>query len=108
MLDITQICEIIMLCAFGISWPFNIAKSIRSRTAKGKSILFEIIVIVGYCFGLFGKIWVYTQTGILAYSTWFYLADITMVCIDAALYVQNTGLDRIRDAELTAHTTGNL
>ena len=30
--------ETIMLLCFGASWPFNIAKSLRSRTAKGKSI----------------------------------------------------------------------
>ena len=31
-----QVFEVIMLCCFGASWPFNIARSIRSRTAKGK------------------------------------------------------------------------
>ena len=29
-----QVFEMIMLICFGLSWPFNIAKSIRSRTAK--------------------------------------------------------------------------
>lgn len=98
MIDVAQICEIIMLCTFGASWPFNIAKSVRSRTAKGKSVLFEILVVIGYCFGLYSKIWIYTQTGTLAYSTWFYIADIIMVCIDMVLYVRNTRLDRMRDA----------
>ena len=35
-----QVFEVIMLCCFGASWPFNIARSIRSRTAKGKSLTF--------------------------------------------------------------------
>ena len=52
MIDVTQLCEIAMLCIFGASWPFNIAKSIRSKTAKGKSVMFELLVILGYCFGL--------------------------------------------------------
>ena len=43
-----QVFETIMLLCFGASWPFNIAKSLRSRTAKGKSIYFEICIIVGY------------------------------------------------------------
>ena len=34
--------EILMLVCFGLSWPFNIAKSWKSRTAKGKSLIFEI------------------------------------------------------------------
>jgi len=102
MIDVTQLCEIAMLCIFGASWPFNIAKSIHSKTAKGKSVIFELLVILGYCFGLFGKIWAYKQSGILAYSTWFYVADIAMVAIDVVLYARNTKLDRIRD--LTANT----
>ena len=50
-----QVFEMIMLICFGLSWPFNIAKSIRSRTAKGKSIWFEVCIIVGYLCGLAGK-----------------------------------------------------
>ena len=44
-----------MLVCFGLSWPFNIAKSLRSRTARGKSIAFEVLIILGYLFGLIGK-----------------------------------------------------
>lgn len=45
-----------MLVCFGISWPFNIAKSLRSRTAKGKSVAFELLIIAGYLCGLIGKL----------------------------------------------------
>ena len=47
-----QILETMMLVCFGLSWPFNIAKSYRSRTAKGKSLLFEVCIIVGYLCGV--------------------------------------------------------
>ena len=53
-MSIPQFCEIAMLCLFGCSWPFNIAKAIRARTAKGKSVVFEVVVITGYLIGLFG------------------------------------------------------
>ncbi len=96
-MDIVQLCEIGMLVAFGFSWPFNISKSIRSRTAKGKSLLFELVVIFGYLVGLTGKLITYNRTGVLAYSVWFYIADIIMVLIDVCLYIRNTGLDRRRD-----------
>ena len=29
-----QVFEMLMLILFGLSWPFNIAKSLRSRTAN--------------------------------------------------------------------------
>ncbi len=96
-MDPVQLCEIGMLIAFGASWPFNISKSWRSRTAKGKSVIFEFIVVFGYVVGLLGKFITYHRTGVLAYSTWFYFADIAMVAIDIALYFRNTALDRQAD-----------
>ena len=96
-MDIVQLCEIGMLIAFGASWPFNIAKSWRSRTARGKSVVFEIIVVFGYLVGLTGKFITWYRTGVWAYSIWFYLADILMVLIDIGLYVRNTSLDRKED-----------
>lgn len=99
-----EFTEIAMLVLFGVSWPFNIIKSYRSRTAKGKSILFEVIVVVGYMFGLCGKYAAFLQTGHLALSVWFYIADIVMVAVDMALYRRNVLLDRERDAKETEET----
>ena len=97
-MDIVQLCEIGMLIAFGASWPFNIAKSWRSRTARGKSVLFEIIVVGGYLIGLAGKFITWHRTGVWAYSIWFYFADIAMVSIDIVLYFRNRRLDRLRES----------
>ena len=94
-MSIPQFCEIAMLCLFGCSWPFNIAKALRTRTAKGKSVVFEVLVIIGYLIGLFGKLYAYRQTGTLAYSVWFYIADILMVSVDLVLYCINTRRDKL-------------
>ena len=98
-MDIVQLSEIGMLVAFGCSWPFNILKSWRSRTAKGKSVVFEFIVVFGYLLGLAGKIITWQRTGVWAYSIWFYLADIAMVTIDIILYFRNIALDKAREKE---------
>mgnify|MGYP007070031460 CR=1 FL=1 len=100
-MDLVQLCEIGMLVAFGCSWPFNIIKSWRSRTAKGKSLVFELIIIFGYVIGLIGKLISWRRTGNWAYSIWFYFADIAMVLIDIALYFRNTRLDRQRDDRMS-------
>lgn len=89
-----QVFEMIMLICFGVSWPFNIAKSIRSRTAKGKSVLFETCVIVGYVFGLSGKI----ISNNITYVVAFYVLDIVMVSIDLCLTLRNRRLDRESEA----------
>lgn len=100
-MDAVQICEIGMLVLFGFSWPFNIIKSWKSRTTKGKSIAFEFIVIVGYMLGFLGKIVAYHRTGILAYSAWFYIADIVMVAIDISMYFRNIKLDQQQERRIT-------
>lgn len=95
-MHLVPLCEACMLVLFGFSWPFNIIKSWRSRTAKGKSIAFEYIIVAGYLIGLLGKYLTWKYTGELPYSTWFYIADILMVVIDICLYYRNTALDRQR------------
>ena len=82
-----------MLVCFGISWPFNIAKSLSSRTAKGKSVAFELLIIAGYLCGLVGKF----ILGNLSYVVFFYIADILMVAADLVLTLRNRRLDRERD-----------
>ena len=89
-----HLCEAGMLIAFGFSWPFNIIKSWKLGTARGKSIAFEYIIVAGYLIGLLGKIISWRITGELAYSVWFYIADIIMVVTDIVLYYRNVALDR--------------
>ena len=88
-----HLLETALLICFGLSWPFNIAKSVRSRTAKGKSVVFEILIITGYLCGLIGKF----ILGDLSYVVIFYIADILMVSVDLVLTLRNRRLDRERN-----------
>ena len=88
-----QFLEVMMLVCFGLSWPFNIVKSWKSRTARGKSLLFECCVIVGYCCGLAGKI----ISGNITYVVAVYVLDILMVSTDLVLTIRNVFLDRAAD-----------
>ena len=92
-----QVFEMIMLICFGASWPFNIAKSLRSRTARGKSMVFEWFIIAGYLCGLAGKI----LSGNITYVAAFYVLDIAMVSTDLALTIRNHRLDRLAEKEET-------
>ena len=88
-----QVFETLMLICFGISWPFNIAKSLKSRTAKGKSLQFELCVVIGYLFGICGKI----VSGNITYVLVVYALDVTMVTIDILLTLRNMALDRMAE-----------
>ena len=91
----TQIFEVCMLICFGLSWPFNIAKSLRAKTAKGKSMLFEIIIIIGYLMGLTGKF----VNDDVTYVAAVYVLDILMVSCDLLLTLRNHRLDKLREKE---------
>ena len=90
-----QFFETCMLICFGLSWPFNIAKSLRSRTAKGKSMGFQVVVIVGYLMGLAGKF----VSGNVTYVAAVYVLDILMVSFDLAITMRNHRLDQLREKE---------
>ena len=97
----SAICEGAMLICFGISWPINLAKSLHSRTAKGKSVFFEIIIIAGYLFGVAGKI----LSGNINVVLLLYFINIIMVSADLALTFRNMHLDALAEqAELEEPT----
>ena len=87
---IAEVLEMLMIVCFGISWPINVVKAYRSRTAKGKSILFDYIVATGYLLGLAGKI--ISCNFNLAY--YFYYPNLVMVMTDILLYYRNRKLDK--------------
>lgn len=90
-----QFFETCMLICFGLSWPFNIAKSLRSKTARGKSMGFQVVVIVGYLMGLTGKF----ISGNVTYVAVVYVLDILMVSFDLAVTMHNHRLDKQREKE---------
>ena len=93
---LANILETAMLLCFAASWPFNIHRSWVSRTAVGKSIMFEIIIEIGYCFGIAAHL----VDGELNYVLAFYILDICLVATDMFLYFRNRALDREREVRL--------
>ena len=91
-----------MIVCFGLSWPISIRKSYVSRTAKGKSLFFEVFLLVGYAFGIarkFIQVFAMGSTGFIFYlSFFFYVLNFIEISIDVALYFRNAKLDKLRDA----------
>ncbi len=85
----SQIFEALMVICFGLSWPLSIMKSYRSRTAKGKSILFILFIEAGYIFGIVSKL----LADNITYVFIFYVFNFIMVMIDIMLYIRNRELD---------------
>lgn len=90
----TEFFEMCFLLCFAAAWPVNIYKSLKSKTAKGKSVSFEYIVVLGYLFGIAAKL----VDDHLSYVIIFYVVNALMVSFDIVLFYRNMRLDRIRDA----------
>ena len=78
-----QILEIAMIVAFGLSWPNNIITTLKNKSAKGKSLLFLILIDSGYVCGILGKI---LSGNIIWYVMFFYVLNFIMVSTDMVLY----------------------
>lgn len=89
-----QFLEACMVILFGVSWPVNIVKSIRTRSTKGKSVLFLALIAAGYVCGIASKL----VTGTITYVFVFYVLNLLMVATDIALYFRNRRLDARRAA----------
>lgn len=92
-----ELFEIIMIVSFGASWPMNVLKSYRARTAKGKSIAFLCLIFFGYIAGIISKFLndaYMSSFGQKWYVLFFYFLNLFMVGIDLILYFRNKKLDR--------------
>ncbi|MBR2861691.1 MAG: hypothetical protein IKB86_07635 [Clostridia bacterium] len=97
-----EILEIIMVLSFGASWPFNVMKSYKARTAKGKSLLFLVLIEFGYVAGITSKFLNEAYMAEFAtkwYVVIFYILNFIMVSADLIIYFRNRRLDKLAEKE---------
>ena len=95
-----ELLEVIMIVSFGASWPLNVIKSYKARTAKGKSLAFLCLILFGYVAGITSKF--LNPTYMASFSTkWyvlvFYILNFVMVAADLCLYIRNRRLDKANE-----------
>lgn len=91
-----EFLEIVMIVSFGASWPLNVIKSYKARTAKGKSLGFLCLILFGYIAGIASKFVNEAYMASIAekwYVLFFYFLNLAMVGIDLLLYFRNRKLD---------------
>lgn len=98
---VTELMEAFTILCFGLSWPISIRKSLLSKTAKGKSLFFEVFLLVGYAIGIFRKVIQLTilgcSGGIFFLSFFFYMLNFVEISIDVALYFRNCKYDKLQE-----------
>lgn len=89
-----SIFESIMLICFGLSWPLNVVKAYKARTARGTSLPFILLIITGYIAGITAKL----VTGQINYVLIVYLLNLAIVSVNVLVYFRNVSLDRKKTA----------
>ena len=85
----SSIFETIMLVCFGLSWPINVIKAYKARTAKATSLPFILLIFTGYIAGISAKI----ISGQMNYVFIVYLLNLAIVLLNIVVYFRNVTLD---------------
>ena len=89
--------EIAMIVCFGISWPINLIKAWKARTARGTSLLFLCLIFVGYIAGILSK---FLNPNYMAEfsSRWYvlivYFINLIVVGLNLLVYFRNLQYDK--------------
>lgn len=86
----SAIFETVMLVCFGLSWPINLMKAYKARSAKSTSLPFLLLILTGYIGGITAKI----IAGNINYVFAVYILNLAVVLLNLAVYVRNVSLDR--------------
>lgn len=85
--DLLEAC---MLICFGFSWPINLYKNIKVRSAKGMSLPFIMLIVVGYIAGIGAKlVGHFTGAAPLNYVFAVYIFNLLMVSGNIIVYFIN-------------------
>ncbi len=89
-MNLTHLFEALMLVCFGFSWPLNVSKAYKARTAKGMSLPFIILIITGYLAGITAKI----MNAQFNYVLVVYFLNLAIVATNMLVYFRNKTLDK--------------
>jgi len=98
-----NIFESIMLICFGFAWPISIYKSWVSKKTAGKSLLFLIVLQIGYVAGVLFKLteyWNNLKTNpdeTISINLYLYILNFVMITIDELLFLRNHRLEADRN-----------
>lgn len=86
----TQVLEATMLICFGFSWPMNVYKNFKAKTAKSMSLPFILLIIFGYIAGIFAKLYSHNVNYVLAV----YVLNLIIVLTNVIIYFINRRYDK--------------
>jgi len=96
-----NIFESIMLICFGFAWPFSIYTSFVSKKTAGKSLLFLLVLQLGYVAGVLFKLTEYWSNlkinpdETMSINLYLYILNFVMITIDELLFLRNRKIEAV-------------
>ena len=81
-----SIFELLFFLFIALAWPISIARMIRNKSTKGKTVFFSCVILLCYTFGIVHKC-IYNLDWVLAV----YILNLVLVAIDTIVffYIKN-------------------
>ena len=86
----SELLETVMLVCFGLSWPINVWKNVKAKTARNMSLRFIMLIVAGYAAGIIAKI----HSGSVSYVLAVYILNLVIVAINIPVYFINKKYDK--------------
>ena len=105
-MKMAELLESTMLICFGLSWPMNLAKNIKAKSARNMSLQFILLIIIGYIAGISAKLYNHRFNYVLVV----YLLNLIVVSANVVVFFINRRYDRQAkeaNAKLCRQLSGN-
>lgn len=80
--------QALMFFSFSSSWYWSIAKLLRTKSATGKSLVFAVMVCIGYGLGITSLLLVWRDSGDLNPLIYVFAWNLLVTLVDAALVIR--------------------
>ncbi|MGE5496360.1 MAG: hypothetical protein ACM3S4_13775 [Burkholderiales bacterium] len=77
-----SIYELFFFVFIACAWPISIARMLKRKSTRGKSLIFSAVVLLGYAFGILHKV-LYSLDWVLAV----YFLDFALVAADIIVFL---------------------
>ncbi len=86
----SEFLSAVMLVCFGFSWPINLIKNIKQKSAKHMNIWFLLLIFTGYIAGISSRI----VSSMYGYVFIIYIINLVVVSLNIAVYFINRKYDK--------------
>lgn len=93
-----EILQALMFFSFSTSWYWSIAKLLRTKSATGKSLVFALMVCIGYTLGIASLLLAWEGGSDLNPLIFVFAWNLTVTMIDAALVIRYSRRSALRSA----------